>query len=122
LDALAVGITRKKVNYVFDADLRDFFSRLDQSWLERLLEQRRADKRVLRHYYAVPDNGEALAAFRYKVVWYWWRALRRRSQRSRTSWERMRRLAARWIPTPRIHHPWPSLRFDARTQGRSPVR
>ena len=48
LDALAVGITRKKVNYVLDADIRDFFTRLDQGWLERFLEHRIADKRVLR--------------------------------------------------------------------------
>src|ERR1700687_2973750 len=48
LDALAVGITRKKVNYVLDADLRDFFTGLDQSWLERFLEHRIAAKRVLR--------------------------------------------------------------------------
>src|ERR1019366_9411052 len=48
LDALAVGINRKKVNYVLDADLRDFFTRLDQGRLERFLEHRIADKRVLR--------------------------------------------------------------------------
>ena len=33
LDALAVGITRKKVNFVLDADISDFFTGLDQSWL-----------------------------------------------------------------------------------------
>src|SRR5579863_4605449 len=48
LDALAVGITRKKVNWVLDSDLRDFFTRLDQGWLEKFLEHRIADKRVLR--------------------------------------------------------------------------
>src|SRR5450755_331043 len=48
LDALAVGITRKKVNFVLDADIRDFFTRLDQSWLEKFLEHRIADTRVLR--------------------------------------------------------------------------
>ena len=48
LDALSVGIVRKKVNYVLDADISDFFSRLDQGWLERFLEHRIADKRVLR--------------------------------------------------------------------------
>jgi group II intron reverse transcriptase/maturase len=48
LDALAVGIVRKKVNWVLDADIRDFFSRLDRAWLERFLEHRIADKRVLR--------------------------------------------------------------------------
>ena len=48
LDALAVGITRKKVNFVLDADIRDFFTGLDQSWLVKFLEHRIADKRVLR--------------------------------------------------------------------------
>ena len=308
LDALTVGITRKKVNYVLDADIRDFFTRLDQGWLERFLEHRIADKRILRligkwlragvivdgewsetpegtaqgasaspllanvylhyvfdlwadqwrrrhahgdvvivrfaddyvagfehrddaerfladlrerlaefalelaeektrliefgryaaerrasrgqpkpetfeflgfthmcaktragrfklkrvtskkklraklreikielrrrmhlpipeqgrwlarvlqghyNYYAVPDNSAALNTFRHMVVWHWIRTLRRRSQRSRTTWERMRRLADRWLPKPRIQHPWPEARFDAKTQGRSPVR
>ena len=48
LDALSVGIVRKKVNYVLDADIRDFFTQLDQGWLEKFLEHRIADKRVLR--------------------------------------------------------------------------
>ena len=48
LDALAVGIERKRVNWVLDADIRDFFNQLDHSWLERFLEHRIADKRVLR--------------------------------------------------------------------------
>jgi RNA-directed DNA polymerase len=48
LDALSVGIVRKKVNFVLDADISDFFTRLDQGWLERFLEHRIADKRVLR--------------------------------------------------------------------------
>ena len=48
LDALAVGVERKKVNWVLDADVRDFFNQLDQVWLERFLEHRIADQRVLR--------------------------------------------------------------------------
>ncbi len=48
LDALATGISRKKVNWVLDADIRDFFGQLDHCWLERFLEHRIADKRVLR--------------------------------------------------------------------------
>ena len=74
------------------------------------------------HYYAVPDNSQALSAFRDRVIRHWRQALRRRSQRSRMTWERMHRLADRWLPQPRILHPWPNARFDARTQGRSPVR
>jgi len=48
LDALAVGITRGRVNWILDADIRDYFSKLDHSWLERFLEHRIADRRVLR--------------------------------------------------------------------------
>ncbi len=48
LDALAVGIERKKVNWVLDADIRDFFGQLDRDWLMRFLRHRIADERVLR--------------------------------------------------------------------------
>jgi len=48
LDALAAGTYKKKVNWVLDADIRDFFTSLDQSWLETFLEHRIADPRVLR--------------------------------------------------------------------------
>jgi RNA-directed DNA polymerase len=48
LDALTVGIERKKVNWVLDADIRDFFTSLDHRWLAKFLEHRIADQRVLR--------------------------------------------------------------------------
>jgi RNA-directed DNA polymerase len=48
LDALAVGITSKRVNWVLDADIRDFFGQLDRAWLRKFLEHRIADRRVLR--------------------------------------------------------------------------
>jgi RNA-directed DNA polymerase len=73
-------------------------------------------------YYAVPGNGHALFAFRGQVARHWHRSLRHRSQRTRLDWERMDRLVTRWLPPARIQHPWPEKRFDARTQGRSPVR
>jgi RNA-directed DNA polymerase len=73
-------------------------------------------------YYGVPHNGRALRGFHLRVKRHWLQALRRRSQRDRLTWERMARLADRWLPPPRIAHPWPNRRFDARTQGRSPVR
>jgi RNA-directed DNA polymerase len=73
-------------------------------------------------YYAVPDNYRAVDAFRKQAIRLWFRALRRRSQRTRLNWERMSRLVSRWLPRTRIRHPWPNVRFDARTRGRSPVR
>ena len=48
LDALAAGIYAKKVNWVLDADIRDFFGQLDHDWLMRFFEHRIADRRVLR--------------------------------------------------------------------------
>lgn len=48
LDALAVGIARKKVNWVLDADVRGFYDAIDYEWLVKFLEHRIADKKVLR--------------------------------------------------------------------------
>ena len=66
-------------------------------------------------YYAVPGNTDAVAAFRTQVTRHWFKALRRRSQRTRLNWERMGRLAKRWLPPARVKHPFPEVRFAART-------
>ncbi len=73
-------------------------------------------------YFAVPDNSQALRAFRREITRHWQHTLRRRSQRGRVTREQMRHLTDRWLPQPRIQHPWPDVRFNAKTQGRSPVR
>ena len=62
-------------------------------------------------YHAVPTNLRALRAFRYHVTDLWRRTLRRRSQKDGLTWERMTKLAAHWLPTPQILHPWPDRRF-----------
>ena len=48
LDALIVGIDRKKVNWILDVDIRDFFGTLSHDWLIRFLEHRIGDQRILR--------------------------------------------------------------------------
>jgi group II intron reverse transcriptase/maturase len=48
LDALTVGITSRRVNWVLDADIRDFFTKLDHEWVGKFLRHRIADERVLR--------------------------------------------------------------------------
>jgi RNA-directed DNA polymerase len=48
LGALAAGIVGKNVNWVLDADFRDYFGSLDHRWLMKFLEHRIADRRVLR--------------------------------------------------------------------------
>ncbi len=65
------------------------------------------------NYHAVPGNLDSLNVFRFRVTLLWRRALIRRSQRHRLNWVRMRQLVKRWLPEPRILHPYPSVRFDA---------
>jgi RNA-directed DNA polymerase len=62
-------------------------------------------------YYAVPGNIVAVAAFRTQVTRSWFKALRRRSQRTRLNWKRMNRLANRCLPPARVRHPFPDVRF-----------
>lgn len=67
-------------------------------------------------YYGVPLNYRGLANFQLAVEWRWYRTLRRRSQRTSLDWNRMRqRLTRRWLPRPRIYHPWPGQRLCVRT-------
>ncbi|MGO8672874.1 MAG: group II intron reverse transcriptase/maturase [Capsulimonadaceae bacterium] len=63
-------------------------------------------------YYAVPFNSEKLASFRYQVLTSWKQMLARRSQRgkARNTWERAAYLAKRYLPYPRILHPYPEQR------------
>jgi retron-type reverse transcriptase len=48
LDALSVALTRKRVNYVLDCDIRGFFDTLSHEWLAKFLQHRVADPRILR--------------------------------------------------------------------------
>ena len=48
LDALYVGITKRKVNWIIDADIRGFFDNISHEWLMKFLEHRIADRRMLR--------------------------------------------------------------------------
>jgi RNA-directed DNA polymerase len=62
-------------------------------------------------YYAVPDNTQAVRAFRAGIIRHWRRALQRRSQRHHLNGKRMGRYADRWLPQVRITHPWPAQRL-----------
>jgi group II intron reverse transcriptase/maturase len=73
-------------------------------------------------YYGVPMNAPALKAFRMEVGWLWWRSLKRRSQKHRLPWHRMKRLIKRWLPPAHICHPYPLVRMGVVTQGKSRMR
>ena len=71
-------------------------------------------------YHAIPGNLHRLQLFRWRLRWVWWRALSRRSQRSRVSMARLTRIMDRWIPVARVLHPYPMQRFDATHPRREP--
>jgi RNA-directed DNA polymerase len=48
LDALMVGITTMKVNWILEVDIRSFFDEVNREWLAQFLEHRIADPRILR--------------------------------------------------------------------------
>ena len=48
LDALAVGITKRSVNFILDADIAGFFDTVNHDWLIKFVEHRIADRRILR--------------------------------------------------------------------------
>jgi group II intron reverse transcriptase/maturase len=70
-------------------------------------------------YHAVPGNWKALGAFRTQCTRLWYRALRRRSHKSRLTWNRMTTIADAWLPRARILHPWPEDRLADRIRGKS---
>ena len=82
---------------------------LDQTaaWLARVL-------RGYYQYHAVPGNYGRLRAFWQRVKRIWFHTLRRRSHRAKLTWERFGPLADRWLPPPRILHPYPDVRFYAK--------
>src|SRR3989441_795954 len=219
LDALTVGIQRKRVNWVLDADIRGFFDNMSHEWTMKFLEHRVADRRILRliqkwlkagvsedgqwsetsliefgrfaardrklrgerkpetftflgfthycgqrhksgtftvgritakkrmvaklkaikvelqrrkhdrmaevgawlrkvvlgyyQYHAVPGNTTQLRIFKLRVCRLWQSVLVRRSQRAKMRWERFTPVLNRWIPPPRVLHPYPDARFYA---------
>lgn len=65
-------------------------------------------------YYAVPGNLTQLRTFSRRVGWLRRSVLVRRSQRAQVRWDRLYPLLHRWIPRPRVLHPYPMARFAAR--------
>jgi len=74
-------------------------------------------------YFGVPGNSEAIGAFRDLIVKGWLKLLQRRSQKGTAlNWAKYNKIVDRYIPHLRICHPFPEVRFNARTQDRSRMR
>jgi len=110
----AFQLQRKTRRDRMRAKLREIKAELRDRMHHAIPEQGRWLKAVVTGffaYHAVPTNARALDAFRHHVTDLWRRTLRRRSQKTHMTWQRMTRLAAAWLPPPRILHPWPDQRF-----------
>lgn len=109
-------IHRRTSRKKFQAKLADLKEKLKRSVHADLAQVGAWLQSVFRgwcQYYAVPGNYARLSQFRDAIQRLWLRALRRRSQRGRRLiWAKFSKLSRRWLPTPKILHPYPNVRFD----------
>ena len=115
-------VRRKTIGKRLRAKLREIEDELRKRWHESIEVTGKWLRSVVQgyfRYHAVPGNFAALTTMVREVTRAWLRALRRRSQRDRFTWQRFQPIVKQYIPRPRILHPEPGPRFDARIQGRS---
>ena len=106
------GVRRRK-------KLQELTQELRQRMHEPIAKTGEWLRSVLQGYYqyqAIPGNTPVLKRFRTQVARRWYRALAQRSQRKPT-WEKLGAVFDRWLPIPRVVHPFPDARFDACRQA-----
>ena len=77
-------------------------------WLKSVIEGHN-------RYYGVPGNQHAMMVFRFAISQLWWRALRRRGNRHKLPWKKMKRFVDLWLPQVKLHHPYPLRRMGVIT-------
>ena len=110
-------ITRTTISKRMAAKLRQIQAELRRRMHDSLAETVKWLQSVVRsffQYHAVPGNQKRLGAFRNAVLRLWLRQIRRRSQRSRWTWDRFLERLGALLPEVCILHPYPQARFDAR--------
>jgi hypothetical protein len=110
-------VKRKTVGKRMRAKLQSIRAELRRRMHEPIEQTGNWLKQVVRgyfNYHAVPGNLPRLSTFRREVSRTWWTTLRRRSQRGRWTWERTETLVNRFLPSPRVLHPYPWERFAAK--------
>jgi group II intron reverse transcriptase/maturase len=118
-------VLRQTMRRRWQAKLREVKTELRRRLHDPIPEQGAYLRAVLlghSRYYGVPRNGPSLGAFRNEMTRLWRASLMRRSQTGFVSWQRMARYISRWLPTPRICHPYPNQRLAFVTQGKSRMR
>lgn len=118
-------VGRKTIGKRMAAKLKDIRRKLERRMhgsIGNTVEWLRTVVRGYFQYHAIPGNEPRMKAFRKDVLRMWLRLLRRRSQRSRWTWERFLERLAVLLPTVEVLHPYPDVRFAARIQGGNRVR
>jgi RNA-directed DNA polymerase len=118
-------VMRKTVGKRLTVKLRDVAAKLRKRMNDPIEQTGNWLNQVVRGYYnyhAIPGNLKRLYMFRQEAARLWLSMLRRRSQRSRWTWERFETLIDRYLPEPRIIHPHPLDRFYAKYPDKSRVR
>jgi len=111
-------VMRQTIRKRLQAKLNEVKTELERRMHDPIPEQGQWLRAVVRghnQYYGVPMNTPALALFWFQVGRFWHRALSKRSQNGRVSWDRMRRLINRWLPMPAVCHPYPLRRMGVIT-------
>jgi RNA-directed DNA polymerase len=122
------AVLRQTISKRMIAKLKDIKAQLRVRMHVRVRGTVRWLQQVVRGYFqfhAVPGNLARMASFRWQVLRLWYRTLRRRSQRSRLTWERFYASLAPLLPPVQAQHPYPDRRFDAKYPnilGRNRVR
>jgi hypothetical protein len=118
-------VHRKTVGKRRTAKLHDVAAKLRQRMNEPIEQTGDWLNQVVRgyfNYHAVPGNLKRLYTFRREIARHWLFTLRRRSQRSRWTWERFQPLIDLFLPEPAVLHPYPLTRFYAKHSDKSRVR
>ena len=118
-------VKRKTIGRRLTAKLQDIAVKLRRRINDPISQTGNWLTQVVRGYYnhhAVPGNLKRLYTFRRETARHWLLMLRRRSQRSRWTWERFEALIDRYLPEPAILHPYPLNRFLAKHPNKSRVR
>jgi RNA-directed DNA polymerase len=114
---MQAGYQRKTVGKRMTAKLRNIAAQLRRRVNDPIAQTGGWLAQVVRgyvNYHAVPGNLRRLYTFRRETARHWLFTLRRRSQRSRWTWERFEVLIDQYLPEPRILHPYPLERFCAK--------
>jgi group II intron reverse transcriptase/maturase len=121
-------VHRKTIGKRMAAKLKDIRAKLRMRMHERVQGTVQWLQQVVRgylQYHAIPGNWARMKAFRNDVQRLWYQALRRRSQRSRLTWEKFRERLGSLLPPVQILQPYPDVRFDAthpHIRGKNRVR